>query len=205
MTQAHIADRNRANAAKSTGPKTRAGKAASSKNARRHGATGAPGPSRVASWLAVILGRRQVTPRDLMPADAAGDLALTLALAEARLAAAEDALAEFEAGLETPCSELADIKFMAEHIAEALAEPSTTPEERKSGADILARVARMSECHANGEGRRHRLLARYAKEARSARARHLRVVIPHRGNTQPNRREVIKCHLPKRTQISTGG
>ena len=80
MTQAHIADRNRANAAKSTGPKTRAGKAASSKNARRHGATGAPDPRRVASWLSVILDRPQVTPRDLLPADAAGDLALTLAM-----------------------------------------------------------------------------------------------------------------------------
>lgn len=171
MTPAHVVDRNRANAAKSTGPKTRAGKAASSKNARRHGATGAPDPNCVASWLSVILGRQQIALRDLMPADAAGDLALTLALAEARLATAEDTLAEFEAELETPCSELADIAFMAEHIADALTEPSTTPEERKSGADILARVARMSEGHANGEGRRHRLLARYAKEARSARSR----------------------------------
>jgi hypothetical protein len=171
MTQAHIADRNRANAAKSTGPKTRAGKAASSKNARRHGATGAPDPSRVASWLSVILDRPQVTPRDLIPADAVGDLALTLAMAEARLAAAEDALAEFEAELETPCSELADIEFMAEHIAEALAQPSTTPEERKSGADILVRAARVRLGHAKSESRRHRLLTRYARDARAARSR----------------------------------
>ena len=171
MTQAHIADRNRANAAKSTGPKTRAGKAASSKNARRHGATGAPDPRRVASWLAVILGRPQVTPRDLMPTDAAGDLALTLALSGARLAAAEDALAEFEAGLEAPPEPLPDPATITGPMIDELLGPGVTPSDRRSGRALLKIMARLHRNDTSDGGHRHRLLTRYAREARAARSR----------------------------------
>ena len=168
MTRRDVNDRNRANAAKSTGPKTSRGKAVSAQNARRHGATSAPDPSNVSAWLSVILERPHILPSDLMPMDEVGRTALNLAQAEARLAAAEQALAEFEAGEE---SDGDDLDSIAEHIRDALSEPWTTPRERKSGIAILARIAKTRLRDAAGQARRHRLLARYAREARSARSR----------------------------------
>ncbi|MBF9045530.1 hypothetical protein LSUCC0031_00200 [Rhodobacterales bacterium LSUCC0031] len=171
MTQSRLAGRNRANAAKSTGPKTRRGKAKSAQNARRHGATGAPPPKAVAAWLSVILDRPQMTPRNLVPADEAGRTTLALAHAEARLAAADDALAACEAEDEAPRDDLAELEAMAEHIRDALIEPETTPSQRRSGAALLLRVAKARVAQAEAQARRHRLLTRYAREARAARSR----------------------------------
>lgn len=174
MTGRDFSERNRANAAKSTGPKTSRGKAISSQNARRHGAISAPDASNVSAWLSVILDRPHILPSDLMPMDEVGRNALNLAQAEARLAAAEQALAEFEAGLESPDSCGNDLANIAEHILDALSEPSTTPGQRKSGIAILGRIAKARLRDAAGQARRHRLLARYAREARSARSRAIR-------------------------------
>jgi hypothetical protein len=46
---------NRENARKSTGPRTRAGKASSSGNARRHGLTGVLPHDAVVAWYRVVL------------------------------------------------------------------------------------------------------------------------------------------------------
>ena len=98
MTSSDQTRRNRANAAFSTGPKTEGGKAKSAQNARRHGATAAPEPSSVATWLAIILGRPAISPEDIIANDDFGYRALELAIAEVRLASAEAALAEAAAG-----------------------------------------------------------------------------------------------------------
>lgn len=88
------AARNRRNALRSTGPKTAAGKAAVAGNARRHGVTAEPAPGDVSSWLSIIYGTHDL-PRDAaMPEDDAGRAALSLARAEAVLAASEAALME---------------------------------------------------------------------------------------------------------------
>ena len=57
MTDDRITARNRANAQKSTGPKTPLGKATVAGNALRHGATARPDPKSVAAWLEIILDR----------------------------------------------------------------------------------------------------------------------------------------------------
>ena len=167
MTQAHIADRNRANAAKSTGPKTRAGKAASSKNATRHGATGAPDPSHVASWLSVILDRPQVTPNDLMPAGGREQLTLTLAMAEARLAAAEEALTA--AAVES--DEDDDFSGLLKTALGTSFDTAICISERRAIMDDITQLACLRLSKATEHARRHRLLTRYAKEARAARSR----------------------------------
>ena len=63
VTADDIVRRNRANAAKSTGPRTRAGKAIVAQNARRHGATAKLDPDQVRLWLKVILAAPDLGPR----------------------------------------------------------------------------------------------------------------------------------------------
>ena len=69
MSSDPITARNRANAQKSTGPKTAEGKAIVAGNARQHGATARPDPGSVAAWLAIILDRPEITPGDLLPGE----------------------------------------------------------------------------------------------------------------------------------------
>lgn len=168
MTLPNIADRNRANAARSTGPKTRAGKAASAQNARRHGATGAPDPSSVLLWLAVIIGRPQITYKDLLPAGESGQLALNLAIAEARLSAAEGALAA-SAGEDK--QEGDDVQGLFKTALDAAFDTAVHIAESKLIMDDITQLARLRLSQAKEHVRRQRLLARYAREARSARSR----------------------------------
>lgn len=99
MTRDEIAARNRANASKSTGPKTVQGKAVVAGNARRHGATARPDPAAVATWLRIILDDPDITAKALVPTDARGYRALMLAQAEVQLVTATNALRDFEAGM----------------------------------------------------------------------------------------------------------
>lgn len=99
MTRDEIAARNRANAAKSTGPKTEQGKAVVAGNARRHGATARPDPAAVATWLRIILDDPDITAEAFVPTDARGYRALMLAQAEVQLVTATNALRAYEAGM----------------------------------------------------------------------------------------------------------
>ena len=75
---------NRANAKKSSGPKSSAGRNRSSQNARRHGLTAPPPWDDVAKWYRTILDNPGDTP-DPMARDDLLRAALSLAEAEARL------------------------------------------------------------------------------------------------------------------------
>ncbi|MBW8639555.1 hypothetical protein K1W69_20350 [Hoeflea sp. WL0058] len=166
MTADHIIQRNRANAGKSTGPRTPAGKAAAAGNARKHGAAGKPQPARVGLWLRIILGRPDLTLVEFIPCDERSFRALALAEAEARLEACERALANFEAGANTddPCPDHCDD---AELMKRALAGESLTRLEDRRVMSLFnalldPRAARRMEDPA-------RLLRRYRNEARARR------------------------------------
>jgi len=94
-TKAQIAA-NRANARKSTGPKSRTGKARVAHNALRHGATQTPEPEALALWLKVILDNPDATLDAMFEDDQAEQLAFRLADAEVRLVAAQAALDELK-------------------------------------------------------------------------------------------------------------
>lgn len=81
---------NRENARKSTGPRTRAGKASSSSNARQHGLTGALPHKDVVNWYRVIVNDGGAVP-DPFETDPCLLAAANLARAEAQLQRIKDA------------------------------------------------------------------------------------------------------------------
>lgn len=92
MRAPNIIARNRANATKSTGPRTAEGKAIIEGKARRNGATERAGLARVAAWLAIILDKSDPSSSELLPFSDRAHRALALAKAEARLVVARPAL-----------------------------------------------------------------------------------------------------------------
>ena len=182
MTSQGRAARNRANAKKSTGPRTAVGKAAAARNARQHGATAQPKPSAVSAWLSVILDRAGITPSDFMPEDERGFCALALARAEVQAVAAEQALADFEDTAMSPSEavpgQINDITVMlrdlSDHARRSRDMQLTT---------ALLRMLRHSEREERVLGRgRHKLLMRYAREARSRRKRAFAAWLEVRGD-----------------------
>ena len=169
MTADGRAVRNRANAQKSTGPKTDVGKAVTAQNARRHGATAQPKPSTVGTWLSVILDRADIKLTDLMPGDERGFRALALARAEAQLVAAEEALRDFEDTAispgETVPGQIRDITA----ILRDLSGHARRSKEMQLNTALL-RLLRHTEHNERVLGcGRHNLLKRYLREARARR------------------------------------
>ncbi|MEQ3729299.1 MAG: hypothetical protein ABNH38_17990 [Tateyamaria sp.] len=148
MTSDAITARNTANAQKSTGPKTAAGKAAVSQNARRHGATSKPDLTSVVAWARVILNAPDLAPSDLLSGDRRIEVALALAEAEARVGSAQAAINAFERG-------------------------GQMAEKNISQAGAFNQRSKAQAPHKGGArgGRQHRLLKRYLREARGHRKR----------------------------------
>jgi hypothetical protein len=90
---------NRANASRSTGPRSAAGKARASANATRHGLTTAPAHSKVALWFHTITGL-ELSDALWMQENEVVQAGLALAEAEARLERAVDAEERFLRNLE---------------------------------------------------------------------------------------------------------
>ncbi|RFP88247.1 hypothetical protein DZK27_09140 [Rhodobacteraceae bacterium 63075] len=159
--------RNRANAAKSTGPRSDAGKAVVAQNARRHGATAQPDPERVAAWARIILDTPDLGPIDLLADDAHTRFALALAVAEARLAEATRALNDFEAGTAPPSAEEESIEEQITEFRAMLAEMPMTARDRRTAMSLIRTLHKARIRETRPGGHRHRLLKRYWREARA--------------------------------------
>lgn len=94
MTAADLAQRNRENAQRSTGPCTPQGKALVARNARKHGATARPDSTAVARLFGIILDMPGLALDDVDLGNESMRLAFFLAEAEVRLAHAERVLDE---------------------------------------------------------------------------------------------------------------
>lgn len=172
MSHDEITARNQKNGQKSTGPKTAEGRAVSSQNARKHGATARPDPQAVANWLRVILGL-DLADDDLQPEDAIGQAALRLAEAEARRVAAEsatDAASGEEPEAETLLSIVYDIQAQIEDVMFFRSDnPKIMREANVRATRNLKRIAKYS----GQEFRRADKLQRYEREAQRERQRAL--------------------------------
>lgn len=171
MSRSAISARNRANAAKSTGPRSAAGKAAVAQNARRHGATAQPEPERVATWARIILDAPDLGPNEVLTDDVRTRSALALAGAEARLSEAARALEEFEAGTAPPSDEEEDLTDQITEFRAMLAEMPMTARDRRTGRSLIRRLQKAKFRETRPGGPRHRLLKRYFREARAQRRR----------------------------------
>lgn len=171
MTADGRAARNRANAQKSTGPRTAAGKATMAQNARRHGVTAKPDPASVAAWLRVILNDPDLRPADFFAEDDRMRRALALAEAEVKVCEALASLDRFERGDETPSEITRQFQKYAETIAGELVDPGTTMRQYRTGLSLLMRIGRVISTETAPDGKRHRLLRRYLREARARRRR----------------------------------
>jgi len=183
MSEDPICARNRANARRSTGPRSARGKAIVAGNARRHGATASPAPESIATWLSIILDRPEIGPDDLLPQDVRGFRARALADAEVRVVAAEHALRDFEASLApsaiacgTPPQVLqaqnGDLTRIIDRMQDSLQVTVGTAMERRQAERLLAQIARLGKparASAAAPDSEHRLLQRYLAEARSRR------------------------------------
>lgn len=175
MTSPAVTKRNRQNAKSSTGPKTAAGKARVSSNARRHGATAQPAPSAVSAWLAVILDRQDIKPSDLIPGDERGFRAMALARAEAQLFAADVSLRDFEADAIAPDEEVPGLVSDATTMLRELSGHAGRSRDMQINTTLL-RMLRWTDRENRVLARgRHTLLKRYLREARGHRKRAFQV------------------------------
>ena len=171
MTPQGIAARNRANAQKSTGPRTAAGRATSAQNARSHGATAKPDPASIAPWLRVILNDPDLRPADLFAEDDHTLRALALAEAEVKVSAALTSLDRFERGEDPPSEVTREFQEFVESITGELVEEAMTKRRYRAGLSLLKRLENEISNETVIEGKRHRLLMRYLREARSQRGK----------------------------------
>lgn len=169
MNRDETAARNLANARRSTGPRSEKGKARAAQNARRHGATAEPPRELVACWLRIVLDRPWVDPDDLDPDDAMMACAMELAIAEARRVQADAALAAFEAGLAEPSEELMRLVADLEAFEDIMRRFPPWYQVAKLCMSCIRRHQPEIEKETCPGRRRHRILKRYAREARSRR------------------------------------
>lgn len=170
MSTPHITIRNRANAQKSTRPRSAEGKAVVAANPLRHGVTARPDPESVATWLAIILDEPDITPANLLPQDDFSYCALALAEAETRLVMAYRALTDFEAqGANLTGRDCPDhAKFLGSI-------ETWGPQHglKKRNMRNIAHLSYSFELRRVEQirlgGKRHELLKRYLSEARSKR------------------------------------
>ena len=153
----------------STGPRTSAGKAISSQNARRHGLTAGPDVGSVRHWFRIILNRPDAKLRVDDVLTLAEILALSLARAEVQLKRTHLALAVFEAQNDPMLRELSDLKKKQILYAKIMAH-AETPKLFWQAVKLIARVdkRRMDELQIF-INRKRRLLRRYHSEAKSKR------------------------------------
>jgi hypothetical protein len=153
----------------STGPRTSAGKAISSQNARRHGLTAGPDVGSVRQWFRIILNRPDARLRVDDVLTLAEILALSLARAEVQLRRNHLALAAFEDRDDPLLRELAELETKQILYAKIMAY-AETPKLFWQAIKLIVRAdkRRMDELQIF-INRRRRLLRRYHSEAKSKR------------------------------------
>lgn len=177
MTSFQISARNRANAQKSTGPKTAQGKSVVANNARRHGATARPDPQSVAAWLAIICDNPDIRPDELLSDRDVGFRALALAESEARLIAARKALQDSETDRAETHDQEREMQDLVGMIFGGSGSDSAATSISPQALGNLKQMLRLSIETAKSNRKNLRLLKRYLAEAQAQRRKAFRAWI----------------------------
>ena len=167
---------------RATGPRTAAGKAKSSKNARKHGLNTAPRPEVVSKWFNLILNNPEGTFEEPNSGDQRRDLALRLAIAEACYHRALY-LAEAPAHKTSPGRQVHNELLSYLHDLLMVADPDDA-DELKLGVAVLKVFDKAAH-------REQRLYKRYLGEARAQRRRALRDWCAFNRNEKQNSRNEL--------------
>jgi hypothetical protein len=166
---------------------------------RKHGATARPRPEDVLTWLSIILEEPDLTLDALVPQDERSLRALDLARAEASLRVTEVALRRFEAGREPASGVLEGVHILREWFVDCVEGRLMSRRDQRKADRILDLIERTEFDETGLDGKRHKLLKRYWREARARRRRALaawlEVVNEEPWSDRPD--------LPKQGQISS--
>ena len=159
---------------RATGPVTAAGKAISAQNARRHGLSTEPAKDLVRAWFNVILDNLEETYEELDADTPRREVALRLAIAEARYHRALDKLETH--AIKQNSAQLRADEFrgiMRQEIA-SLVHEGRYGRPNLSALEYAISALRRMECLSRDVERERRLYRRYLGEARAQRRRALR-------------------------------
>jgi hypothetical protein len=172
MTTARQIAANRANALASSGPKTIEGKVTIGHNARKHGATSQLDPERVGLWARIIMDQAEISLQVAMDEGDGIGLAWALARAEVRFNTIAEILKTEKIYLVALTNNEKVKAFSASSTDRSIRYllGQTTPEETKAFQSKPTSAEFWEKVEENRQiDKRHRLMRRYYREARSAR------------------------------------
>ena len=179
---------------RTTGPKTAAGKAVSSQNARRHGLNAPPEEYLVTAWFNLILNNGEDALEEPNASDPRREAALRLAIAEARY---HRALHKVEAPLEETSPGRKIYNQVAIHLYDLLMEVENLPAEEEADPDDIDElklgVAMLKFLDVSAR-REQRLFKRYLGEARAQRRKALKSWCAFNHDENQNSRIELKLH-----------
>ena len=180
---------------RATGPKTAAGKAVSSQNARRHGLNAPPDAVTVTAWFNLILDNGEDAYEEPSADDGRREAALRLAIAEARY---HRALHKVDTHDREPNSAqqvanklYADVRFILDGLPERVADGPADPFDLEYAEFGLRQVEKLLV----EVGRERRLYRRYLGEARAQRAKALKAWCALNRKENLNSRNELKLQL----------
>lgn len=179
---------------RATGPVTSAGKAISAQNARRHGLSAEPAADLVSAWFNVVLDNRENTYEEPNADTPRREVALRLAIAEARYHRALDKL-ETHATKQNSAQVRADEfrGIMRQEIA-SLVDEGRDGKPNLAALDYAIFALRRMERLSRDFERERRLYRRYLGEARAQRRKALRAWCAYNCGENRNSRNELKSH-----------
>lgn len=136
-----------------------------------------------------ILDKPDLTPADLLSEDDRTRLALSPAEAEVKAITALASLDRFECGEATPTEIAREFQGFMETITDDLTEERMTQRDYRKGLSLLRRLGNAIETETAPEGKRHRLLRRYLREARARQRRAFQAWLAYLGEETKEVRE----------------
>ena len=180
---------------RATGPKTAAGKAVSSQNARRHGLNAPPEEYLVTAWFNLILNNGEDAMEEPNASDPRRAAALRLAIAEARYHRALHKVdthdTEPNSAQQVANKLYADVRFVLDGLPERVADGPADPFDLEYAEFGLRQVEKLLV----EAGRERRLYRRYLGEARAERRKALKAWCAFKSDENQNSRNELNLHL----------